>query len=217
MTTATTAGSADAVTSPKKTKARTKGQRRRAGRRRRVDVTRHADGQIVRTSKQKREEGPVIPVQVIERRAEIVGAENTSDQRAGTALGQMLLLGLIDQTQHDAGMRLAELWQSWSCMACRPRFPTDGRPVIVDAENPDEEVIRRWRRLKERMAAVRQDVLALPAGALAWSMVESAVAEDIIPPRLDPRSALHGNWPLGKQAMRDGLTAVARAMGAIPA
>jgi len=181
----------------------------RIGRPRRVDVPRQPDGDVARRAQPSRA-NPVVLTETLARRADHVGREAATDQRAGTALGRMHLTGLIDTAQFDAGTRLVGLWQSWSCMACRPRFPIEGRPAPVDSEHPDAELVERWRRLKAEMAAVKAAVLAVPCGVLAWSLIETVVADDMVPPRLDPQHPLFGRWDIGSQALADGLDAVRR-------
>ncbi len=156
---------------------------------------------------------PVIPPEALLRRAEGTGGLGPSDQRAGSALGRLYALGYISEAQHDAGQRLVALWQSWSCMAGAPRYPTDGRPVYACAETPDAVVLHRWRSLKADMAEVHARVLAKPAGGLAWSLITTVVADDLIPPRMDHRSPLYGTWDIGSQALADALDAVAQFFG----
>lgn len=153
---------------------------------------------------------PVIPPEVIAHRSHGIGGHDPTDQMAGTAIGRMLLIGIIARHHHDAGMRLAGVWQRWACIiAGKARFPTDRRSQSGgDGPSPEE-----CERIKERMMDARQCVFTVPYGALAWSMIESIVMDDVIPPRFDPASPLRQDWPIGRAALVAGFDALASFFG----
>lgn len=183
---------------------------RRAGRKRRIGVSREKNGDVSRRI-QVAERGHLVPPEVLLHRL-WSGTPDPGDQRAGSALGRLLALGLISDAQHTAGQRLTELWQSWSCLACRPRFPVDRRNVIRDDERPDPEVADRWQRLSRQLRAVKAVVRVGERGRLAWSLLESVCADDVLPPQFDPAREC-GLWPIGQTALSDGLDAVGLALG----
>ena len=173
-----------------KTKARARrGRPRKAG-------PRKPDGRLNQRH-QAAQQGPVIPAEVIERRAEMVGMENAKDERAGTALGRLRLRGKITERQHDAGRRYAALYVRWARLAeCPARHakvarlpvasdnPFDAAPQVIDLleHQRAEDADGQWVRAKERMARIEAELRRLPGYALAMALAESVCVDDFEPP-----------------------------------
>ncbi len=177
-----------------KTKART---RRYRGRRSRKSVVREPNGRPSRAER-KKTEGPVIPAEVIERRAELVGIEHATDELAGTALGRLRLRGLINERQHDAGRKYAALVARWSRLAECPdrhakvvRLPVASDVLVLSEQAPQvidwledaraADVDGQWSRAKRRLGEIHQAVRRLPQSALAAALLEGVCIDDTEP------------------------------------
>ncbi len=165
---------------------------------------RHACGKLV-----QRKEGDAMTKEFLARRAELVGVDNVRHQSAGVPLGQMRLAGRITERQHRAGQDLERKWRQWAMLVDAPRRDAPavgGRlPSRLADDNP-----QRWADLDAEMTAVLAKMRGVPNGRLAASLVESVVADGVMPPRLLNGWTERGTfWDIGWAAIRDGLDAVA--------
>lgn len=141
-----------------------------------------------------REPVQVVPPEALLRRAEIVGAANARDPRAGTALGQLLLSGRIEDDEYEGGVRLERLWREWSALA-----GAGPRHAITERRPPrSEDDAEAWGRCQDGMRMLRYRVLRLPRGTLGWQLLEWV--------------AMDGGRPVadGLQALREALAECAR-------
>lgn len=149
-----------------------------------------------------RQDGPVIPPEVVARRVELAGSPDFAlSAQAGYGLGLLLLRGFIDQDQHDAGLAFGRIWGRWALLAGLPahqlRLPNgQGRP-----EACDEAWIRIAEDYRQACAALR----ATHPPRLVWAAVEMAVMDDDVMPILEGRTS-----PQGVMALRTGLDALDR-------
>lgn len=181
---------------------------------------REPNGQRLRNV-QIADRGPVIPPEVIAKRAELVGVKFTgdsihdaklsaslaADSAMGSAAGILMRRGILTQTQHAAAVRMGDLWRQWASMTAAPPRQALQRSQWGRAEEPTSE---EWRRVKARMHAAMVSVDAShSAKALAWSMVESICADEVAPPRL------LGDWPFGVQVVQSAMSALAVVFGIV--
>lgn len=149
-----------------------------------------------------RREGPIIPPEVVARRAERAGsAELALSAQAGYGLGLLLLRGLIDQRQHDAGLDFGRVWGRWALLAGLPshqlRLPNgQGRPEVCDEA---------WIGINGEYRAACAALRDTHPARLVWAAVEMAVMDDDVTPILEGRTS-----PQGVMALRSGLDALAR-------
>ncbi|HEY8343366.1 MAG TPA: hypothetical protein VIK75_10310 [Calditerricola sp.] len=197
--------------------------------RKRSTGARYRSGDIVRHQRQR---DPLVPIEIEQRRRGALkdmdrhSTRWMRDSRLGSALGQLHVAGLITDEQHEAGLAVARVWTAWARLAdCPSRHPqaiglpvatspdADALPLSKDElaalyeagmETPDE----RWDRLTKTMERLRAAVRDAPAHALAWSLLETVCADDLIPPRL-----VAGQWPTGWDALRGALDAAAKVFG----
>lgn len=174
--------------------------RRRAGRPRKAGA-RHPCGQLVQGA-----DTAILP-QALERRADLLGsgakAGQLLDQRAGHALGQLLLRGRITQQQHDAGLAVGATWRRWLSLADAPRQFGGGTLGTASATDP-----RAWTVADGNMARLRAIIAASsPHGALALSLAETLCVDEIMPRRFEPGWV--GEWPVGWAALGRALDALA--------
>ena len=194
------------------TKSGTKGHRRRVGRKRRVNVDRKPSGDVILS---QRDVDPAISPELLDQRGRLVGPAHALDQRAGYPLGVLCLCGVINQQQHDVGMRLSSAWQMWGTLSTgQPAQPRGGRDCDRAAIVPDDvELLRRRLSLERQLRDVESAVRVVAAGALAWSLLDTLCHDWLMPPALDRQSPLYrDDWPIGRAALRAGLDAVAAAM-----
>ncbi|MFD2232779.1 hypothetical protein [Phaeospirillum tilakii] len=144
-----------------------------------------------------------IPPEALKRRAELAGCSPeiaAKRPEAGYALGQLLMRGVIDQRQHDAGIAFGRDWTRWALMAGlpahQPRQPT-GQPR-------HEPTAKDWLEVRDRYLAACAAVRDRRPAGLVWAAVEMVVADEVAQPILD---GLTG--PAGVRALRDGLDALA--------
>ena len=144
-----------------------------------------------------------IPPEALKRRAELVGCspeDAAKRPEAGYALGQLLMRGIIDQRQHDAGIAFGLVWTRWALMAGlpahQPRQPTGRARTDPDLDE--------WEKVRDRYRAACDSVRRCRPSGLVWAAVEMVVADDIAHPIL---SGLTG--PSGLRALQDGLDALA--------
>jgi len=121
---------------------------------------------------------PIIPERVLEQRRILVGAEHVRDQRASYPLGVLLLRGMLDQAQHDAGLRFAGLYIA---VFGRERVRSHLERVIyglrggLEREDPAWE--KRQAELKDELDATTTTLLSLSTRRPYQVLVNLAVFE----------------------------------------
>lgn len=196
------------------TSSKTRNKRRQRGGRKRLDVVRQPNGQPSRASVFK---GPVVPDQVVAKRAIASGVDPADtaratallrDHRAGKVLGRLYLSGRINRRQYDAGEALELLWRKWAAMAGAPR--RHPRVPTGDSRSPGRDPSKSaWQNATDEMSQVRRAVFALGAGALVLGILEDVCVDDRLPRRFDPE--WYGkDWAEGWDMLRAGLDAVAK-------
>lgn len=124
----------------------------------------------------------IIPPEVLDHRARIVGPAHVRDERAGQALGQLVLIGLIEMHHHDAGLLLYRAWGAWQRLGEMParnavvsgygeRLDRGPRPDVDPAE---------WLRVRDRYLGAERAV----GDRFAWAAIDSLVIDGIVPPRV---------------------------------
>lgn len=183
----------------------------RRGRRRSSTALREPNGRKQRPQQSERD---MTPQALLHHRAAAAGIAFDprsipllKDQRAGSALGLLWVRGQLghsgaDEREYRAGEALGAAWRAWDAMAgCPPRTPlcSEGGGM----SEPDAEA---WQTIRRRYEDVRAEVMRVPAGILAWRMLESVIMDGIIPLRLLDRQP----WVIGWKAFHDGLDAAAK-------
>ena len=139
----------------------------------------------------------MIPVQALERRADIVGIRNVMQPEAGYALGQCLLIGLISRSQHDAGIAFRQAWHRWASLAGLPPHEVTQRAGRL-APDVDPET---WEKARDKFRKASAALRAVHPPGLVWAAVESIVMDDVLPPLLSQRGT-------AVCALQSGLTAL---------
>jgi len=145
----------------------------------------------------------VIPPEALAQRARIVGEAAQLDHRSGTALGQLLHGGYIDERLHDAGVKAGMVWAKWQRLAACPPISITGRSQGQSATDDTEE----WRRAKEDFNAMATIIRAQPAGKLAWDAVET-VCLGAVDFRENP--VMLQRWPVWGEHFKGALIDLAR-------
>lgn len=172
--------------------------------------------------------GDLVPVEIEQRRRELLGDQDKHstawrrDPKLGDTLGHMRLRGEITDRQYEAGQKVAAVWRAWATLAeCPGRHAraadlpiasdVDREPMppheidrLVEEALHDPERAEKWRRLTDVMAALRARVTTVHQHALAWSLLETVCADDVMPPRLT------GDWPQGWTLLRAALDEAAK-------
>lgn len=139
-----------------------------------------------------------------------------TDQRLGTAIGRMHCRGLVTDRQYAAGAAVWATWRSWAVQADSPPrharaavlpvAATEGLPqahLVPSGGETDEE---RWLRLKEIVDDLEVAVRGVLHHQLAWSLLQSVCADDVMPRTLEQSGPLADKcWA----ALRDALDAAA--------
>jgi len=150
-------------------------RRNRGGRKKKQGVARYESGQIIRGAEYN------IPPEALQRRAELVGM-NVGDKMltkvdASSALGRLVIIGILKRHHYDAGLRLASADRNWSraieAGTRHARVADYGAVVRGPSSEPPE-----WEAARVRFTKVKESVLP----GLHWSIVESVVMDDVIPP-----------------------------------
>lgn len=159
--------------------------------------------------------GDAMTPELLQRRADLVGAGNARDQMAAYPIGQMRLAGLITDRQWRAGSEMAVKWRQWSAMADAPRRDAPA----IDGTHPGlgrGDNAQRWAALDKEMTMLRAAVMAVrPHPRLAMSLLESTLVDEVTPPRLlvgwapDRRGS---PWVEGWSLLRSALDAAADAL-----
>ncbi len=188
-------------------------RRRRGGRPRKPDAERMPCGKIL-----YEQTGPTIPAEVIMHRAQY-GCGNPGDQSYGSALGKMLSMQIITEQQHETGQRLFQIWTQWSRLAGSPsRFARAVDPGRAGGGHGDiADDAEQWQRVKAQLDESRDAVWrSVQPGMLAWSIVETSVADDMIPPRMDPKHPCYSpEWTMGPAALREALDVLGYVLGLV--
>lgn len=148
--------------------------------------------------------GTAIPPEALDQRARIVGADFSRDERAGTAIGRLLLTGHIRRHHYEAGLLLYRAWGSWQRMAeLPPRSPKAGalgnghgdvqRPDVA----PDE-----WARAAARYRGAMESVRSA-AGYFSWTVIDSLVIDDQAYPRAFEGGQIGQQVMVGLDALAD--------------
>jgi len=186
--------------------------RRSRGGRPRSTGAREPSGRLRRGTKEQ----PAAPLEALGQRADVIAKLRAPGddrptlshaalmgEKAGSALGMLLLAGRIDDRQYEGGVAFAALWRRWAAMAqCPPRTSLNGEGSSGSSElDPG-----RWHRTRDEFEDVRDDIRrSCEVGGLAMSIVETVLMDDVIPPRfLWPEP-----WPVGWHALRSALDAAA--------
>ena len=195
------------------TKARSMAQRRKGGRPRKLDAERKPCGQLV-----YEQVGPTIPAETTMQRAQY-GCGNPGDQAFGSALGKMLSMEIISRQQHETGQHLFTVWTRWARLAdCPSRHARAVDPGRAGGgRNHGHDDAEQWQRVKAQLDESRDAVWrACAPGRLAWSLIETAVADDMIPPRMDPKHPCYSpEWTVGPAALRDALDVLGYVLGLV--
>lgn len=166
------------------------------GRKRKAGAARLPSGRLSRAQMEARAALAQATPEMIARRADVVGIDHVRDQRAGTPLGQLLLIrDGITQRQYDAGCQLEALWRRWNQAAGVParvacmRSDEDRQapPVPWEALTLDEQHRQadRWDRAAERMQEVRGAIMrGMDGWLLSWAMLDGLLMDQIMPPRI---------------------------------
>lgn len=180
------------------------GKKHKKGGRGKKAGDRHPCGKLV-----QRKEGDAMTKEFLQRRADLVGEDNVRHQSAGVPLGQMRLAGRITERQYRAGQDLERKWRQWAMLVDAPRRDAPAVGGRLPTRLADDSV-RRWTDLDAEMTAVLAKMRAVTNGRLAASLVESVVADGVLPPRLLNGWTERGTfWDIGWAAIRDGLDAAA--------
>ena len=164
----------------RQTKARTMGQRRRAGRKRRLDVDRQPDDQVA--TRERPSSAPAILPQTVEQRAYRLGL--APGQEATTAIESLWVRGLLGyrdgdgRKRRDALDQYRDLWVDWSGMTGSRRWRPDQAATGIGLS---EEA---WRACDDRMAGVMVALHRLPWAGMVLSVLESVCLDDVSPPVL---------------------------------
>jgi len=149
----------------------------------------------------------VIPSYALQRRRESTGGAGPREQRAATALGRLHLLEIINDDQLAAGEALAALWGAYALAAgLPPRWVCVDRERVGTAGDVSPE---RWRCLASRFDEVRGRVLAAErSGCLGWSLLDTIIADNLVPPRIERVDRNGAVWDAGRQVLWGALDAV---------
>lgn len=165
----------------------TRGRKREAGKR-------WGNGRLA-----PKEERIVIPKEVLERRADLVGRRYAMQPEAGYALGQAFLIGLIDRRQHDAGLAFRHAWQRWASLAGLPPHEMTQRTGRMSGD-VDEDI---WQRVRNRFMAAADALEMIQPRRLVWVAVECVVMDDVLPPSFPERYKAVAALKAGLSALGD--------------
>lgn len=139
--------------------------------------------------------------ELVQRRAEAAGCSTEvamKDQAAGYALGQLMLRGLIDQRQHDAGIAFRSAWMRWASLAGLPPHEVTQRSA---GAAPSDVAPEAWQRARDAFYGAVQAIRQCEQCRLVWVAVETVVMDDVLPPMMPMRS-------VAAEALKRGLTAL---------
>lgn len=167
--------------------------RRSRGGRRRVQGERYPSGKL-------RPE-VAIPPEALERRAERANCSTDEARRpeAGYALGQLLMRGIINQRQHDAGTAYRQAWMRWASLAGIPPHETAQRGHGYVG---DDIPVGTWATAKQSYTWATDAVLQCEHCRLVMSAIETVVMDNVLPPLFPHR------W-VAVAALRAGLDVLA--------
>ena len=157
----------------------------RAGRKRK-EGRRWDNGRVV----PEREIG-ILP-ETIARRIELVGKDWDQPQ-AGYALGQLKLRGTLSERQHDAGIRLRQVWLRWASLAGIPAHEVTQRRGGLTADVDTAT----WEKAREAFQAAASTVKRCRQSGLVWATVEGIVMDNYLPPMFVHRGVAVAALQLG--------------------
>ncbi len=159
-------------------------RRKLRGRKRKLDVRRDKNGHIIYKE-------DVVPHMVLVRRSEISGL-SVDDRRIRTvdlssALGRLHVIGIIGAHHRDAGLRLSVADRQWSkAIGAPPPHAKNADLGITPKGKASEPPI--WEKARKAFDSVRDAI----SPGIHWSMLESVIRDDVIPPYVLEES-IHGN------------------------
>lgn len=168
--------------------------RRGRGGRRRAQGERYPSGDLKPTR--------ATPREALERRAELAGCtieEAAKRPEPGYALGQLLMRGVIDQRQHDAGTAYRQAWMRWASLAGIPQHEAAQRvPGHIGADVPAGT----WATAKQSYSWATDAVMQCEHRRLVMSAIETVIMDNVLPPMFPHR------W-VAVAALRAGLDVLA--------
>lgn len=121
--------------------------------------------------------GEIVSPYLLARRAEVAGCSTKDATRpeAGYALGQLLLRGVVNQRQHDAGMAYRDAWLRWASLAGIP--PHEATQRGKSHVRPDLWP-ETWAKAKGAYFDATDAISALEQGAVVSKIVEAVLMDN---------------------------------------